>query len=407
MATVQIGRATVDADCAWLAKVTEQTDQERTLSGTLAGATLEQTNVARTNLRSIPPGTVIPITHSGDPKVDGFYELVEAAVGYSEGGVAGTGAVPWTLRGRYLGSHPEVFWQSRFSGVNRDAAAVRFHAVPSTTALYTPEPAGGIITRTLADGNSIPVALGIAVADRPVWENQPGSHYRGAATVKWANTAGGTRYTREGLWIPPGLPDEWEISNGLIRLTPNAGGTFGFILAAWNAASWTTWDFTVIYAGASATTLPLDSSTRPAVLANSPELAVVRFEQTRGAAVGGRWHLTLALRRGSRFVHLRWGRTGATSQLGLRRTDPDPATSATDYIYDTTAGTVAWLAGSTATYTEDLDQGGFYLTTAALQIDAFAGTRNGTGTGENFDDIRNQWYGELSEASWPRGRGAA
>jgi len=407
MANIQLGRATADADCAWCAEVAEQSSGERTLKGMLAGATLEQTNVARDNLRSLRPGEIIPIVWTGDPHLDGFYEVVEAAAGYGPGGVAGSGAVEWALRVRALGSDPEVFWQSRFSGVNRDGAAVRFHGVPSTSPLYVPEPAGGIITRALADGSSLQVALGVALTDRPIWENRPATHYRGAATVKWASVASGTRYTRQGLWIPPALPADWEIGNGLIRLTPNAGLTYGFLLDVWNGTGWTPWDFTLTYAGATATTVPLDTTTRPAVLVNTPELVVVRFEQTRGAATGGRWHLTISLRRGARFVHLRWGRTTSTTQLGLRRSSADPATAGTDYIYDTSDGANAWLAGTVSTVTNDLDAGGFYLTSAALTLDCFVGARNSTGTGENYLDVRNQWYGELTEVSWPRGRAGA
>jgi len=410
MATVKVGRATLDADCVYLEKVQESTDGSRRMSGMIAGTSLEVSNVARTNLRALREGQVIPITQAGDPLLDGYYLIREVEVGYGAGGVAGTGAIPWALRADYLGNASNIFFQSRLAGVNRDAAAVRFHATPSTTPVYTPEPSGGIITRTQSDASALYVALGVTLTDKPRWETTPAAFYRGAAYVKWANTAAGTKYTREGLWLPPGVPSDFEIGNGNLRLLKNAAVNYGFLLGAWNGSSWTGWDLSATYAGSAETKQAITADDRYTLLVNTPELVVVRWERTRAVGSGGRFHLTVSLRRGARFAHIRWGRT-SNSQYGIYTSAADPATAGTGYIYDTTAGTNAWLMGSKNTVTNDLGVGpttsGIYLTASAAYIDAFIGTRNGTGTGENFDDIRNQWYGELTENSWPRARSAS
>ena len=405
MATLQVGRCFTDADCAYCSDAQEGADGTLRVRGVLAGTSLEQTNVARTNLRALTPGTVLPITWAGDPDLDGFYEVVDVDTGYGPGGLAGLGAVPFQVQARRYGSTPETFWQSRFAGVNRNASASCFHAFPAGQPIYTPAPAGGLITRATSDGTDCYVALGVVRTDRPTWEVRPAVFYRGAAYVKWPSVASGTRYLRQGLYIPASLAADFELGNGIIRLIPNAGATYGFILGTWDGAAWAQFDFSFTYGAGAFTTLALSNTTdRAAVLVNTPELVVVRWEQTYGVATGGRWHLTLSIRRGSRFVGFRWGRT-VNGQLGATRTNADAATSGTNYIRDTGTGTNAWLIGSTDTYTEDLTQGGIYLTSSGPQLDGFVGQRNGTGTGEAFTDIRNQWLGELVETSYPRRRG--
>ena len=60
------------------------------------------------------------------------------------------------------------------------------------------------------------------------------------------------------------------------------------------------------------------------------------------------------------------------------------------------------MTATTETVTNDLTNGGLYLSSNETDLDAMIGVATNSGTGETFNEIRNQWYGDATERSWPR-----
>ena len=335
MATLQLGRATLDADAAYAERVTHTVGRV-TIRGQILG-TAEIAVVARQNLAALSPGDIIPITHTGDPTLDGWYRVRQIQVNAAAGAIP-AGLYSYTAQVIRLGGSAELSWQSRLEGVNLDAAAEVLHAVPGTVPSYTPA-VTNLVARELSDLTNLYVALDVDRTVRPRWGMDPDEHYRGAAYVKWAQADAGTHYTRQGLWIPSGLSTQYEIGNGLLKLVANADDKAGFQVSGWDPTgnAWETFAFYLTTGGVAATTVAVADTDTVRVLRNDPEEVVVRFRWPR-ASGNGHHTVTVSLRRGARHFRLRWSRD-TTVNLGIFRTSTDAATVGTDYIRDTaTAG---------------------------------------------------------------------
>jgi len=405
VATIQIGRITLDTDVAYSGDL-DYRGGSLTITGTLIGDQ-HAAAAARMGFAALQAGTVIPVTHSGDPAVDGWYRVTRPAVRVGPGGVPG-GSYSFDLEAELVGNAGTVEWQSRLTGVDLDAAAEVMHAVPGTSGVYTPAPAAGIIARELSDQTSMYVALDVDRTKKPRWAMTPAQHHRGAAYVKWAQTTGGTLYTREGAWIPGQLATQYEIGNGLLKLVALSNSKAGFTISGWDPGGnvWEGFGFYLTTGGAAATTDTISDTGFPQIIRNDPEEVVVRWKWGRGGmAVGGNYTATVSLRRGSRFVRVRFS-NDINKNLGVFRTGTDAATAGTGYINDTaTAGALRWMIGTQETVTTDLVNGGLYLTSSETALDVMVGVAlTGGGTGETFAELRNQWYGDVAEYGWPRPR---
>ena len=364
---VLIGRCVDDAN-AILAQVDEQGGGRRVLRGTLTApdpTAAEASNIvaaARRNLEQLSPGTIVPITHTGDPNIDGYYEVLAASVGHGPGGVAAR-FYRWAITAQRIGAS-DVMWDTLLGGA--DLPNGGSHNVTPTTFLglpaidtFEPEPSADFVQRTDADGDTVWVATGIARDTTHRFSVAPDEWYLGAAEVAWAEVEDGTRYLRHGREVPRLPRGSWEIGNGLVRAVALASHDAGFTFGGWDGTTWDEWDFNLTKNGATQTTIPLFALGHPTIVRNDAEWAILRIDQRVSAAKGGRVTLDLGVRRGSRFVYGTLYHTTAT-ELGIVRTGtgaPDAATDRADGSVEDTGSADRWFVVTDQARTADTTNG--------------------------------------------------
>jgi hypothetical protein len=131
---------------------------------------------------------------------------------------------------------------------------------------------------------------------------EPARFYDGAVTVK----VGDPLRTAVGRQIP-NLPRDWELSNGLLRVTTQLGSLFDLTLQAWDGSTWGPGWSVDLFGGNPHSALR--SPHTITVLRNSPEEAVLRFTTTFTASPDDPIVIDIALRRGHRFISVRHART--------------------------------------------------------------------------------------------------
>lgn len=117
---------------------------------------------------------------------------------------------------------------------------------------------------------------------------------------------------------------QWELGNGLLRVTQGASSTL--TVGAWDGTAYDLVEWNVSTTAASSSPVPgWDAVT---VLRNDYELATVRLARgtTPGASAAGRTLLDLTLRRGARFVEATL-QTDASSTYGVYRAVTEAGTS--------------------------------------------------------------------------------
>jgi len=125
--------------------------------------------------------------------------------------------------------------------------------------------------------------------------------------------------------VSTGLPDagQWELQNGLVRLTQGASSTL--TLGAYDGTVWDIVEWNVSVTGSA--TGGLTSWDAVTVLRNDYELGTVRLvKATAGASGAGRAILDLTLRRGSRFVEATL-QTDASTTVGVYRATNEAGTA--------------------------------------------------------------------------------
>lgn len=90
----------------------------------------------------------------------------------------------------------------------------------------------------------------------------------------------------------------WRLSNGLVRVTPNAGGTGKFDVSHWKGAAWAAAKTYSLFDGVASTT----AINTVSVLRNSPEECALRLTFTTGQR--NALTVDLSLRRGDRMVRM-------------------------------------------------------------------------------------------------------
>lgn len=161
---------------------------------------------------------------------------------------------------------------------------------------------------------------------------------------------------------PRNVPDDWAITNEVIRLTPAASGVLRF--EAWSGGSWESKDFKIRYGASGSHSIDPHAVT---INRASPECCSIKLHyETTLSSEQVSWTLDLTIRRGSRYVEgyfyspdyaETWGIALATSEAGtditggLRATSNDAngnryviCTAATD----TTNTTNGWVVRSVA-----------------------------------------------------------
>lgn len=394
--SLTLGRVVLVGAEAW----SDQGGQVR-VSGRQGFGTLGEAQAVLDNLAGL--AGFVPVISTADPRRDGFYQVSAVQTAVGEGWASRL--VSWDARLERLGAASEVEFQSLLTGTvlandhGVDAAeAEPYHAPPRAHLAYDPgATVPGFVTRTGA-GGAIRVYRDVSYTVDPRWSVAPANFYAEAAELR----VGG--FLRAGL-RSPNTPADWELSNGLVRVTPHAtGGRLN--VAHYDGTQWdTAKEWRIVSGGAD-----VGAWDALAILRNDPEECALRL--TREISAGGRVTLDLALRRGSRFVTGFLARhaaatlrvqiagageaatavtpTGATSAVGLRASVND-------------AGGNRYVLGSAKSHTQDLVIGALEKASTPT-LDFFIGSAIGGDTAQAGDqpaDLCLQYLGWLSEVVRP------
>lgn len=277
----------------------EETDVEESGDGLLSIAGQESTPPSPASyVRSIHhnvramEGKIVPVTFTDKTHLTGFYLVTDARSAFSDfaNGIVVTSN--WSLRLSKIGASADVEFESRLTFIGRTdnlagAQTPNFWHAPAGAArdYYTGSTVpAGTVSRISADG-ALSVFSGVPAVP-PRWTCPASGYLVGAARVLLDG------YPYVGVVTMPHTT--WEVSNGLVRLTPTETGVqveaWSGSPGGWRSAS--EWRFTV--AGAQLTGTP-----EMTILQNDPEQVRLRLSYL---GTPGRTTVDLTLRRGSRFV---------------------------------------------------------------------------------------------------------
>ena len=371
-----------------------------TIAGTALGGTLAQTKGLRDELVALAalPGIIIPITWTGDPTVDGYYRLTAAT--FDVRALHDKGFIPFSVAADRVGSEGGVIFRSKLVGTVAQndhgvdtAESAPFHAPPIGHYGYNPGvTVPGFVARTGADG-AIRVYRDVSFTVDPWWSVPAGSYYSGGAQVTVETVV------RAGVHAP-NKPNDWELTNGLVRVSPN--GTGGRIDVEHHDG--TIYETAKVWRIQSGGT-DVGQWDAVAILRNDPEEATLRL--TRDVSTGGELTLDLSLRRGSRFVTGYLIRhAAATLKVVLAAAEAGstvtPAGATSPVAIDATANDGdgnRYVVGSARSFTNDLATGGLSKASTTT-LDFFLASEiagSAAVAGDTSEDLCLQYLGVLAE----------
>jgi hypothetical protein len=317
MAGLTVGRVGLDVELGNPAEWRDNISQDgwdTIIAGYLRSSSMANTQALRKELLA-QNGRLIALTYTLDDTLDGYYVQTSARVETIPVSFRGVGLFPFEVGLRRLGGESDVEFQSLITPLTLDnkyglvdAEVKPFHApalsAPLADAVYAVSGSVTKIARVSEDGTmNVYVFTGLPTSDIS-WSADPDDYYLGGCSL----TVDG--YVRAGLQIP-NTPGSWQMSNGLVRVSPGGGGTSDGRLdvahydgSQWDAAkSWEVGTAT----GRVATWRYISC------LRNDPEMVAIRLRVVATIVSATSWTLDLALRRGSRFV------TGLLSYSGAQQ----------------------------------------------------------------------------------------
>lgn len=337
-------------------------------------------------------GTVVPVTFTDKPERNGFYTVESVTAEYTEWrGEALKSA--WHMELTRLGTANELDLQSRLTGAARlnsfSLAGETWHAPPiGHYGYFTAGVNPSAVTRTGSDGVMM-VYRGVAASESPRWGCDPTLY-----------GAGRVRFLSEGLELTGcdqrASGTDWELSNGLIRVTPSGAGTGNLNVSVYASGGWQAKGWRVFYDTINAALS--DGWDSVTLVHNEFELVTVRFTKSLSP---GRFVMDMTLRRGARFVE-GYLKRGTADTLTVRRDPGENFTNAASagYIVATSndAAGNRYVAGSALNFTTHASGG--VVKAATTSLDFFLGSVvNGTSpaSGDEATALRNQYIGALPE----------
>jgi len=333
--------------------------------------------------------TIIPVSFSLKTIHNGFYRVVDAGMQHVKWPEADH--LTWSLSLAKIGVDNAVDIESRLTGLARlnafSLTGESWHAPAiGATGYHTGATAPGTtVARTGADG-TVTVYRSLPVGVDPRW-----------STTASAYRTGRVRFTVDGIermGINIGFAGNasWELSNGLIRVSPlSSGGVLS--IASHDGTQWEAkaWNFLV--------TSNLTSFDAVTVLRNDFEAVTIRLFKSQSPS--GRILLDLTIRRGSRFIE-GYAQVSASSTIGWSLNTPETTTNnaATGYIVASAndAGGNRAVIGSAQSFTGSTT--GVITKATTRTLDVFVGSVVGGGSavaGDAALDLRNQYIGAVAE----------
>ncbi len=338
-------------------------------------------------------GLFLPVRWTDKTHLDGYYRVTDVSVSQADwqGEVVTAG---WSVQMDQVGPANAVDLEARVTAVTRSndhgLTGTTWHAPSASAYAYytgSSTPSGSVV-RTAQDG-AVTAYLGMPSGINPRW---------GSALSDYQ--LGRVRFLVDDVErVTVGLPvtgTDWELSNGLVQVTPGASATFS--VAAWGGSAWEAkeWNVSVGSSGSP------DLGTPDAVtlLRNDYEAATVRLVWDRSGP--DRSVLDLSLRRGSRYAE-GYLQTGAATTLAVWLDTAEAGTAPASAAYVSATADDAdgnrYIVGSARDFTAQTTQGGLHKT-ATRTLDFFVGAVVGGSaaqTGDTATDLRDQYIAVLAE----------
>lgn len=378
-----------------------------TLSNQVNATTGEQ-SVAIEGMESAPPFTdaqiiarsedmvamldrAMPVIFSAKTTQTGFYTVKDVGTNITEWPEAKW--FTWTLSLTRIGAENAVDMESRLGNVIRandfSNTGERWHSPAVGAYAYftgVGTPASGSVTRVLASGEgTLTTFRGLPAGANPTWGITAPNYLLGRSRV----LVDGVERSGIGIRV---ATSTWEMTNGLVRITPLAASAMVKV-EYWDGAAWSGYDFDITVG-----TDLVPPFTAMTILRNDFECVVIRLVKDRNP---GRCLIDLTLRRGARFVE-GFIQTDSSATLGVKT---DTAVAGTD----STTGWVRQTAndpngnrlivGTPRTYTPNTSNTGLSKA-AQVEFSFFIGGEiDGTGavSGETGTALYAQYIGAMAE----------
>lgn len=370
------------------------------LGGALTGSTYAKLAVLREQVNGLADNVdepVVAVNWAGDASVDGYYEVLDASVPMPARGLAAL-KLDYRVKLRKVTAHPDIS-----SVISGNAVRANSHTIAkgvtvpwwATPADATMDHVTGATSATrVTDSGSVKVqyttdgTLLYNVVRR--WACAASDYYDGASRVEI--TDGIAWYALVGRRTTGIVMVGWRITNGLVRVS--YGGADGLLLvehyvgSAWSVAK----TYKLTY---TSTPTTLGAFTTVTVKDNRPECVTVRLGLERDTTAPYQLNVDLTIRRGALWCEVvvtRDPETG-TEAIGIYRDTAEAATAHTSGVHATAADAQGgkYVLTTSKTKTNDLTQGGFYVSAGATTaIDFMVGYEPGTPTGP--DTYTNQVY---------------
>jgi hypothetical protein len=384
--TMRLGRLTMRENFA----VTESSDgASRKLSiagresmGNAGQRTRLQVEQRRDDLLEMG-GQIVAVRFTEKPVLDGFY-LVDSTAGQLEEWDSAWAILNWSAELLRIGVDNEIDFESRLSGsISRvndfTLTGKRYHAPSVNAKMYWSGATTPIYIDRVGSDGTVRVYRDLAAAIHPRWGVAASDYEKGR--VRFLDNNG---LERTGVSVKC-TATSWELSNSLIRITPGTGGV-PLNVYAWEAGAWIlrTWDIQI---GSSVSIASFDSVS---VLDNGYESVTIRLVKDLNP---GRMLVDVTLKRGATIASLFIQHEYSTT-LKVRRFTTVAGTSATGYVYETTADGNGFrsIVGSARTFTADAANHGLSKAATAT-LDAFIGVSMNATAGNAVADIMLQYLG--------------
>lgn len=393
LGTLQVGRLTLKENFVISDQVNATTGESAvSLTGReIYPGVPEASVIARQEDLIAMIGTSQPVTFSVKSNNDGYYRVKDVGAVLTKWEAEAT-FLDWNLSLTRIGAENAVDQESRIASVVRanDFAlgGTRWLAPPPLHyAFYTggATPSGSVLRPLANSEGTLKVYLGMPANTNPRWGCTPSAYLAGRSRI----LVGGVE--RTGLAFRISDPLDWQLSNGLIRVTPLASS--GLLnVEVWDGTQWEAkaWNVSVgsNIAGFEAAT----------VMRNDFEMVVIRLVDS---ITSGRTLLDITLRRGARFIEC-FLQTTASATLGthLQTNETTTNNAASGYVVATSndAAGNKFVAGSARTFTGDTTGG--LTKSASTSLGFFIGVvLNGSSaiSGDSATDLRDQYIGAMSE----------
>lgn len=381
------------------------TDGERIrMSGTIQGFSANSALVAAGQVNGLlnnPDEQAVPVIPSSDSSLSGYYRVVGGGLELGPEFYRSWWA-PYTLELEELPGFASPLLESRILGALRANA----HSVAvGTTVPWWATPTDATMdwvadsttaTRVGASG-SMRIQYttdGTLLYDRTqTWQCAAGDYYDGAAVIEV--TYDGTNWVRAaGRRIGNAVAASafgWRLNNGLVRVTYGGGDGLLSVQHYFSGAWVTAKIYKLTYGGVSTA---LGAITSITIMRNSPEVSTVRLTVEGPAANAARVNVDLTLRRGAIWVTGLATSSWTSTALGIVRNTTEAATAHTAGIHATAADAAGhkYVLNTSASKTDDLTEGGFYVTASPLPFQIGYEPASATGP----DTFTNQTYSYLA-----------